>query len=86
VAAELKTQGRVIASDPEPRQGSFHRSDHISLANVGIPMIDPDGGFDLVNCGRPAGQAVRVDSREHHYHQPSVVELVSGQRVSRDQG
>jgi len=71
LAGVLKTQNRVISPDPEPEKGSFYRSDHISLAKVGVPMIDPDGGFDLVTGGKTAGQAVRDDYREHHYHQPS---------------
>jgi Zn-dependent M28 family amino/carboxypeptidase len=71
LAAVLKTQGRVISPDPEPEKGHFYRSDHISLAKVGVPMLDPDGGFDLVAGGKTAGQAVRDDYREHRYHQPS---------------
>jgi Zn-dependent M28 family amino/carboxypeptidase len=71
LAAILKTQGRVISPDPEPEKGHFYRSDHISLAKVGVPMLDPDGGYDLLNGGIAAGQAVRDDYREHHYHQPS---------------
>jgi hypothetical protein len=36
-----------------------------------VPMLDPDNGLDLVTGGTAAGQAVRDDYREHHYHQPS---------------
>ncbi len=71
LAAALKPQNRVISPDPEPEKGHFYRSDHISLAKVGVPMLDPDNGFDLVQGGTAAGQAVRDDYREHHYHQPS---------------
>jgi Zn-dependent M28 family amino/carboxypeptidase len=71
LAAVLKTQGRVISPDPEPEKGSFYRSDHISLAKVGVPMLDPDGGYDLLVGGVAAGQTVRDDYRERHYHQPS---------------
>ena len=71
LAAALKSQNRVISLDPEPEKGHFYRSDHISLAKVGVPMLDPDGGFDLMAGGKAAGQAVRDDYREHHYHQPS---------------
>jgi Zn-dependent M28 family amino/carboxypeptidase len=71
LAPILKTQGRVIAPDPEPEKGSFYRSDHISLAKVGVPMLDPDGGYDLVQGGRKAGQALRDDYRNRYYHQPS---------------
>ncbi len=71
LAAALKDQNRVISPDPEPEKGHFYRSDHISLAKVGVPMLDPDGGFDLVDGGKAAGQAARDDYREHRYHQPS---------------
>jgi Zn-dependent M28 family amino/carboxypeptidase len=71
LARTLKDQGRVISPDPEPEKGMFYRSDHISLAKVGVPMLYPDGGFDLIAGGKKAGQAVRDDYREHHYHQPS---------------
>jgi Zn-dependent M28 family amino/carboxypeptidase len=71
LAAVLKTQGRVISPDPEPEKGAFYRSDHISLAKVGVPMLDPGGGYDLIEGGKAAGQALRDDYRLHHYHQPS---------------
>jgi len=71
LADALKTQGRTITSDPEPEKGYFYRSDHISLAKVGVPMLDPGGGYDLIDGGTARGQAVRDDYRIHHYHQPS---------------
>ncbi len=46
-------------------------SDHISLAKVGVPMLDPEGGFDLVTGGKVAGRAVRDAYTANHYHQPS---------------
>ena len=71
LADALKMQGRVISGDPEPEKGHFYRSDHISLAKVGVPMLDPGGGLDLVKGGKEAGQAVRADYDKNHYHQPS---------------
>ena len=67
----LKTQNRTITPDPEAEKGYFYRSDHISLAKVGVPMLDPGGGFDLVNGGTKAGKAVRDDYTAKRYHQPS---------------
>ncbi len=67
----LKTEHRTITADPEPEKGMFYRSDHISLAKVGVPMLDPAGGYDLIAGGKAAGQSVRDDYRLHHYHQPS---------------
>jgi Zn-dependent M28 family amino/carboxypeptidase len=71
LADVLKTQNRVISPDPEPEKGGFYRSDHISLSRVGVPMLDPGGGYNLLEGGTVAGQAVRDDYRNHHYHQPS---------------
>ncbi|HTQ14662.1 MAG TPA: M28 family metallopeptidase [Rhizomicrobium sp.] len=71
LAAILKTQGRVITPDPEPEKGGFYRSDHISLAKVGVPMLNPGGGYDLIDGGTAAGHALRQDYLLHHYHQPS---------------
>ncbi len=71
LADVLKTQNRVITPDPEPEKGGFYRSDHISLSRVGVPMLDPGGGYDLVVGGKAAGQALRDDYRANRYHQPS---------------
>ena len=67
----LKTQDRVISPDPEPENGGFYRSDHISLSRVGVPMLDPAGSSDLVIGGKDAAQRMRDDYRTNHYHQPS---------------
>jgi Zn-dependent M28 family amino/carboxypeptidase len=71
LTAVLKTQNRAITPDPEPEKGGFYRSDHISLAKDGIPMIYPGGGYDLLDGGKDAGKKVRDDYRINHYHQPS---------------
>ncbi len=71
LADALKTQGRVITPDPEPEKGGFFRSDHFSLAKLGVPAITPDSGVDLVVGGKAAGMAIRDDYRKNHYHQPS---------------
>ncbi|MGD0865830.1 MAG: M28 family metallopeptidase [Rhizomicrobium sp.] len=71
LADVLKTQNRTITPDPEPEKGAFYRSDHISLAKVGVPMLDPQGGYDLIVGGTAAGKAVRDEYLLHHYHQPS---------------
>ncbi len=71
LAAALKTRGRVTSPDPEPEKGSFYRSDHISLAKVGVPMLYAGQGIDLVEGGKAAGMALRDDYRTKRYHQPS---------------
>jgi Zn-dependent M28 family amino/carboxypeptidase len=71
LATVLKRQNRTLTADPEPEKGHFYRSDHFSLAKVGVPMLAPAGGHDLINGGTAAGQAVSDDYRNHRYHQPS---------------
>ena len=71
LADVLKTQDRTISPDPQPENGGFYRSDHISLSRVGVPMLDPAGGLDLIKGGKEAGQAIRDEYRAKHYHQPS---------------
>jgi hypothetical protein len=58
LAGLLKTLRRVIPPDSKPEKGSFYRSDHISLARVGVPTLDPDGWCDLIAGGKKAGRTV----------------------------
>jgi Zn-dependent M28 family amino/carboxypeptidase len=67
----LATQGRVLSPDPEPEKGHFYRSDHFSLAKLGIPAISPGGGRDLLVGGKTAGQKLVDDYTNNRYHQPS---------------
>jgi Zn-dependent M28 family amino/carboxypeptidase len=53
-------EGRVVKPDPNPGQGYFYRSDHFSLARVGIPAIFPNPGRDYVN--KPEDFIATVDS------------------------
>jgi len=66
----LATQHRVLTPDPEPEKGGFFRSDHFSLAKLGIPAISPAGGDDLVVGGKAAGKKLSDDYVQHRYHQP----------------
>ncbi len=61
---------RYLTPDPEAEKGYFYRSDHISLAKKGVPMLYADGGADLVDGGTDAGEAYGADYRENRYHAP----------------
>ena len=65
---ELKKSNRYINPDPNPEKGYFYRSDHISLAKRGVPMLYADGGFDLVKGGKEAGFALEEIYRLDAYH------------------
>jgi Zn-dependent M28 family amino/carboxypeptidase len=66
----LSTQDRVVKPDPKPEAGSFYRSDHISLAKRGVPMLYADGGEDKLDGGIAAGKAIAQAYNEQRYHKP----------------
>jgi Zn-dependent M28 family amino/carboxypeptidase len=71
VADVAKTQGRYIAPESHPEAGHYFRSDHFSLAKVGIPALDAKGGIDIVGKGKEYGQKLEDDYTNNHYHRPS---------------
>ena len=62
--------GRVSTDNPNPEAGYYYRSDHFPFAKQGVPMLYIDGGEDLVEGGREAGEAVSKDYRDNRYHGP----------------
>ena len=71
LTAAAADQDRYIVADPNPEAGYFYRSDHISLAKHGLPMLYADGGEDLREGGTEAGQAMGADYRANRYHGPA---------------
>ena len=69
--AVLTENGRYIRPDPHAENGYFYRSDHISLAKKGVPMLYVDSGIDLVNGGEAAGEAIGQKYTDENYHKPS---------------
>ncbi|MDA8780688.1 M28 family peptidase [Gammaproteobacteria bacterium] len=65
---ELAKSGRYINPDPNPEKGYFYRSDHISFAKRGVPVLYADGGFDLVTGGKEAGFLIEEQYRVDAYH------------------
>jgi Zn-dependent M28 family amino/carboxypeptidase len=63
--------GKYLRADPEPEKGYFYRSDHVSFAKKGVPMLYADAGTDLVEGGEAAGKALGDDYTANRYHQPS---------------
>ena len=70
LATELKAQDRVIKPDPKPEAGYFYRSDHISFAKKGVPMLYADGGVDKRDGGEAAGMAASEAYTVQRYHKP----------------
>jgi Zn-dependent M28 family amino/carboxypeptidase len=61
----------ALLPDPAPGAGHYYRSDHFSLARVGIPAFSVDQG-ELFEGHTPEwGRQQAEDYVVHHYHQPS---------------
>lgn len=67
---ELQSQDRVVKPDPKPEAGYFYRSDHISFAKKGVPMLYADGGVDKRDGGEAAGMAASEAYTVQRYHKP----------------
>jgi Zn-dependent M28 family amino/carboxypeptidase len=60
-----------IVPEEHPEAGYYYRSDHFSMARVGVPAFSLDLGNSIV--GKPAdyGEKMYKEYNEKHYHQPS---------------
>src|SRR6202043_1848951 len=63
--------GLTIRPDALPEAGHYYRSDHFSLARVGIPSFSISEGIKFKGHDAAWGLAQANDYVEHHYHQPS---------------
>ena len=71
LATAMKTMGFYQSPEDHPERGHYYRSDHFSLAKLGVPMFAVGRGGDWVKGGRAAGNAASEDYVQHRYHQPS---------------
>jgi Zn-dependent M28 family amino/carboxypeptidase len=69
--AAAQEQNRYVQPDQHPETGSFYRSDHFSLAKVGVPALDAHGSTNSRLHGKAFAEAQRLDYTDKHYHQPS---------------
>ncbi|MDO9370750.1 MAG: M20/M25/M40 family metallo-hydrolase [Sphingopyxis sp.] len=72
LARVAATQGRTVSVESLPERGLFYRADHFSLAKRGVPvllMMGIAGASDLVEGGKPAGQAWVDAYTGQCYHQ-----------------
>lgn len=70
LADALGAQNRVIEPESRPEAGTYYRSDHISFAKKGVPMLYADGGEDKLEGGVAAGKAAAQAYNEQRYHKP----------------
>ncbi|HEX4808713.1 MAG TPA: M28 family peptidase [Bryobacteraceae bacterium] len=71
VQRDAKRMDLSIAPDPEPAQGHYYRSDHFSLARVGIPSFSIGAGHEYLGKPTEFGETVFEEYNNKHYHQPS---------------
>ncbi len=67
----LDPRDMYIVPDPKPEAGYYYRSDHISLAKKGVPMLYADGGNDHIINGKDFGEAFANEYTKERYHKPS---------------
>jgi Zn-dependent M28 family amino/carboxypeptidase len=71
VEATAKEFRLAIRADARPEAGHFYRSDHFSLARVGIPSFSINEGMKFKGHDEAWGVAQDQEFVEKHYHQPS---------------
>jgi Zn-dependent M28 family amino/carboxypeptidase len=70
VQATAKEFRLTIRPDARPEAGHFYRSDHFSLARVGIPSFSINEGMKFKGHDEAWGLAQEKEYVEKHYHQP----------------
>src|ERR1700734_1804983 len=71
VQATAKEFRLAIRPDARPEAGHFYRSDHFSLARVGIPSFSINEGMKYKGHTEAWGLDQEHEYVEKHYHQPS---------------
>jgi Zn-dependent M28 family amino/carboxypeptidase len=71
VEATAKEFRLAIRADARPEAGHFYRSDHFSLARVGIPSFSINEGMKYKGHPESWGIDREREYVEKHYHQPS---------------
>jgi Zn-dependent M28 family amino/carboxypeptidase len=71
VQATAKEFRLAIRPDARPEAGHFYRSDHFSLARVGIPSFSINEGMKFKGHDEAWGLAKNKEYTEKRYHQPS---------------
>jgi len=71
VQAMAKDFRLAIRPDARPEAGHFYRSDHFSMARVGIPSFSINEGMKFKGHPESWGLDQEKEYVEKHYHQPS---------------
>jgi Zn-dependent M28 family amino/carboxypeptidase len=65
---EAEKRGRYIAYDNSPQAGHYYRSDHFSLAKVGVPALAQGMGVNVIGKDSAYGQQQQDEFDEKRYH------------------
>ncbi len=71
VESTAKVFGLAIISDPNPGAGHYYRSDHFSLARVGVPAFSIGTGVLFQGHDKQWGMQKMKDFVTNDYHHPS---------------
>ncbi|MGB7585697.1 MAG: M28 family peptidase [Terriglobales bacterium] len=71
ITVMAKTFRLAIRPDSRPEAGHYYRSDHFSLARVGIPAFSINEGIKYKGHDAEWGQEQADEYTAKHYHQPS---------------
>ncbi|HCR64957.1 MAG TPA: peptidase M28 [Oceanicaulis sp.] len=69
--AEAEADGMYLSPDPNPEAGYFYRSDHVTLARRGVPMLYADSGSVAEEGGAEYGAQIEAAYRLQAYHKPA---------------
>ena len=68
---EAEADGMYLSPDPNPEAGYFYRSDHVTLARRGVPMLYADSGSVAEEGGEDYGAQIEAAYRLQAYHKPA---------------
>ncbi len=71
VEAMAKEFRLAIRPDAHPEAGHYYRSDHFSMARVGVPAFSVNEGMKYKNHNTEWGMQQAEEYTNKHYHQPS---------------
>ena len=67
----LDPRDMYIVPDDKPEAGYYYRSDHISLAKKGVPMLYSNVGNNHITNGLTYGEDFAKEYRTYRYHKPA---------------
>ncbi len=68
---QAEDRGMYLTPDPNPEAGYYYRSDHVTLARRGVPMLYADSGSIHEEFGAEYGAQIEQGYRLERYHKPS---------------